>query len=58
MKCEIFKSNKMIFCFSGVVKLYNGECNKQLDCGCLFILNKVCGKDDKIYDNECMMNCV
>lgn len=48
----------MFFCFSGVVKLYNGECNKQLDCGCLFILNKVCGKDDKIYDNECMMNCV
>lgn len=39
------------FC-SGMLKVYDGECVK-LECVCLMVINRVCGIDGNIYDNEC-----
>lgn len=44
------------FCFRLVKKLYDGLCFK--GCVCFNINEFVCGKNEKIYDNECEVICV
>lgn len=50
----------LIWCYfdSGIIIEYVGECGLKFVCVCLEMVNKVCGNDGKIYDNDCFLECM